>query len=305
MELFITDFVQMEPMELFITDFVQMERMDIPVIDPFQIGAEKELHEAFITIGFAYIKTDIDVTSILNYSRRFFSLPTEKKDKIKYSSTESNVGYQGMIESLTPGTPVDLKEAFNWCEYRKDNVWYDEEQKKICLEWNKKLNRLTNTILILIEKALNLSPFLLVEKHIRSKSTTSRILHYPIWNNPIEKNQMRGGEHTDYGTITLLFTDGKPGLQIKPRESDAWISAPHIPETCIVNVGDLLQRWTNDLYVSTPHRVINSNLNTSRYSFPYFVHPNDDVQVDSLVGEQKYQSIGAKEYLVWRLNQSY
>ena len=279
--------------------------MKIPVIDPTKQNCHTKLDQAFKEIGFAYFKTDISISHILHNAKKFFELSLEEKNSIAYTSTESNSGYQGMIESLTPGTPVDLKEAFNWCEYRDDNQWYNHEQKVECLFWNIELLRISNCILRLIEKALNLKENQLIKQHLESKSTTSRILHYPPWNDNIMKNQMRGGEHTDYGTITILFTDENPGLQIKPRGTDEWIDAPYIPDTCIINVGDLLQRWTNDIYVSTPHRVVNTNLNKSRYSFPYFVHPKDNVIVDSLIGYQKYESIGAKDYLVWRLNQSY
>lgn len=279
--------------------------MEIPIIDIEDAKAHKKLHKAFTTAGFAYIKNNVLTADIFSYAKEFFALPLEEKNKVAYKSTEANTGYQGMIESLTPGTPVDLKEAFNWCEYRDDNQWYNQEQEDECLIWNHRLLVLTLDILRMIEKALNIDRNHLVQKHLASKSTTTRMLHYPPWNVEIEANQMRGGEHTDYGTITILFTDENPGLQIKPRSTNEWLDAPYIPDTCIVNVGDLLQRWTNDLYVSTPHRVINTNLNTSRYSFAHFVHPCDDVQVDSLIGKQKYETIGAKEYLVWRLNQSY
>jgi len=279
--------------------------MNIPVINYLDDDAHLKLDEAFKTIGFAYFETQTSWPKILNHAKEFFSLPLEEKNKYKYTSTESNTGYQGMIESLTPGTPPDLKEAFNWCKYLDDNKWPSENFKLICEEWNLVLELITKRILRLIEKALELPELSLINKHQGSKSTTTRMLHYPAWNGEIQENQMRGGEHTDYGTITILFTDENPGLQIKPRGSNDWINAPYIPNTCIVNVGDLLQRWTNDIYISTPHRVINEHLNISRYSFPYFVHPCDDVQVDSLNGKQRYETIGAKEYLVWRLNQSY
>jgi len=281
--------------------------MEIPVINHLDNDAHLKLDEAFKTIGFAYIKNndEVNLSNILNHAKEFFSLPLEEKNKYKYTSTESNTGYQGMIESLTPGTPPDLKEAFNWCKYSDDNKWPNKKFKETCEEFNFLLELITKRILWLIEKVLELPELSLITKHQGSKSTTTRMLHYPSWNGEIQENQMRGGEHTDYGTITILFTDENPGLQIKPRGTDEWIDAPYIPDTCIVNVGDLLQCWTNDLYVSTPHRVVNEHLNISRYTFPYFVHPCDDVMIDSLIGEQKYETIGAKEYLVWRLNQSY
>jgi isopenicillin N synthase-like dioxygenase len=279
--------------------------MKIPIINHLDDDAHIKLDEAFKTIGFAYFETQTTWPKILNHAKKFFALPIDEKNKYKYTSTESNTGYQGMIESLTPGTPPDLKEAFNWCKYGDDNKWPDRGFEDICLEWNLVLDLISKRILWLIEKALDLPELFLIDKHRESSSTTARMLHYPAWNGRIQENQMRGGEHTDYGTITILFTDENPGLQIKPRGTDEWIDAPYITNTCIVNVGDLLQRWTNDIYVSTPHRVVNEHLNISRFSFPYFVHPRDDVKVDSLIGEQKYDTIGAKEYLVWRLNQSY
>jgi len=284
--------------------------MQIPIIDVYKDNSWQKLHEAFQTVGFVYCSIDAfsyeskDAKRTLAYAKEYFALPSEVKNSQAYKSTESNTGYQGMIESLTPGTPADLKEAFNWCEYGENN-WLDAKQRMLCKDWCVSQLGLTNSILGMIEKAFGLEEFSLIFKHLESKSTTTRMLHYPPWDGEIQENQMRGGEHTDYGTITLLFTDGNPGLQIKPRGTDEWIDAPHIPNTFIVNVGDLLQRWTNDVYVSTPHRVVNEHLNTSRYSLAHFVHPQDDVEVNSLVGESKYDPISAKEYLVWRLNQSY
>ena len=277
--------------------------MQIPVINHLDDRAHYKLDEAFKLFGFAYFETQTTWPKILNVAKEFFALPLEEKNKYKYTSTEENTGYQGMIESLTPGTPPDIKEAFNWC--LENNKWPSEKVRIACQDWDLATDLIAKRILGLIEKALDLPECYLIDKHRKSKSTTSRMLHYPAWNGEIVENQMRGGEHTDYGTITILFTDENPGLQIKPIGSDEWINAPYIPDTCIVNVGDLLQRWTNDTYISTPHRVINEHLDIDRYSFPYFVHPCDDVQIDTLMGWQKYETIGAKEYLVWRLNQSY
>ena len=278
--------------------------MKIPVVDYHDPTYHLQLDEAFRTVGFCYMKTDLKVDEILEYAKYFFDLPLTIKNQLAYTSTEHNTGYQGMTESLTPGTPPDLKEAFNWCEYGP-NTWLDERHKMMCEYWCVSLLGWTNQVLHAIEEALGLEKFSLIHQHLESKSTTTRMLHYPPWNDEIEKNQMRGGAHTDYGTITLLFTDGSPGLQIQPRGTDGWITAPHVPNAFLINVGDLLQRWTNDRYMSTPHRVVNNNLDKSRYSFAHFVHPKDEIIVDSLVGESKYEPIGAKDYLVWRLNQSY
>jgi isopenicillin N synthase-like dioxygenase len=80
-----------------------------------------------------------------------------------------------------------------------------------------------------------------------------RVLHYPPATGA--DGEIGAGAHSDYGVVTLLMTDGEPGLQVKPRGGD-WMDVPHVPGAYVVNIGDCLMRWTNDIYVSTPHRVL-------------------------------------------------
>ena len=84
------------------------------------------------------------------------------------------------------------------------------------------------------------------------------------------------GAHTDYECFTILWQDA-PGLQVQNRSGD-WIEALPIPGTFVVNIGDMMQRWTNDLFVSTPHRVVNPP-STARYSFPMFFATNHETVV--------------------------
>ena len=88
------------------------------------------------------------------------------------------------------------------------------------------------------------------------------------------------GAHSDYGMLTLLLTDENPGLQIKTHGSK-WISVPPRKGAFIVNLGDMLERWTNGLYLSTVHRVI-SNGDSERYSIPFFYEPSFDTEVSVL-----------------------
>ena len=147
----------------------------------------------------------------------------------------------------------------------------------------------------------------LVEKHIDG-SSTMRILHYPPQKNSIiKKNQIRGGAHTDYGSITLLWRfDDVPGLQIYDKGNDEWIDAPIIENSLVLNVADMFARWTNDILKSTPHRIVNADLTRPRYSMPYFVDPGRDVMIENMTSQpSKYRPISAYEYLKWRLAQSY
>lgn len=116
--------------------------------------------------------------------------------------------------------------------------------------------------------------------------------------------EIGAGAHTDYGALTLLMTDGAPGLQVRPRGGD-WLDVPHVPGAFIVNIGDCLMRWTNDIYVSTPHRVLPPP--RARQSVAFFLDPNPDAVIAALpgTGAPKYPSVTGAEYLRSRLDATY
>ena len=107
---------------------------------------------------------------------------------------------------------------------------------------------------------------------------TLRLLHYPAY--PVGTGRIGAGEHTDYGNITLLATDNVGGLEVRTR---AALGSPRrsMPDAFVVNIGDCLMRWTNDIYVSTPHRVVNRS-GRERYSIAFFFDPNPDALVEAI-----------------------
>ena len=129
-----------------------------------------------------------------------------------------------------------------------------------------------------------------------------RLLHYPPATGA--ENEIGAGAHTDYGAITLLMTDGEPGLQVRPRGGD-WTDVPSVPGAFVVNIGDCLMRWTNDIYVSTPHRVLPPQ--RQRRSVAFFCEANPDALVAALPGTgiAKYPPIRAADYLASRLEATY
>lgn len=129
-----------------------------------------------------------------------------------------------------------------------------------------------------------------------------RLLHYPPGSGA--QNEIGAGAHTDYGAITLLMTDGEAGLQVKPRGGD-WTDVPHVPGAYVVNIGDCLMRWTNDIYVSTPHRVLPPK--RQRRSVAFFVEAHPDTIVAALpgTGTPKYPAVRAADYLQSRLDATY
>ena len=134
---------------------------------------------------------------------------------------------------------------------------------------------------------------------------TLRILHYPVQPGGRPRTPDSGaGTHTDYGNLTILATDGVAGLQVRTRAGD-WIDAPHIPGTFVCNIGDCLMRWTNDVYVSTPHRVAAPP--RDRYSIAFFLDPNPDAHVEVLASclapgaQPKYPPISCADYVQERI----
>jgi isopenicillin N synthase-like dioxygenase len=121
-----------------------------------------------------------------------------------------------------------------------------------------------------------------VDRHISNFS----VLHYPAQTEPPKPGQLRAGAHTDYGSLTILHKDNAPGgLQVQTTD-DGWLDVPDLPGTFVVNLGDLMQDWTNGRWRSTLHRVVNPELSAGpsaqRMSMAFFHQPNYDAVVDAL-----------------------
>ncbi|MEM1066569.1 MAG: 2OG-Fe(II) oxygenase family protein, partial [Pseudomonadota bacterium] len=131
---------------------------------------------------------------------------------------------------------------------------------------------------------------------------TLRLLRYPPARGTVD--EIGAGAHSDYGSITLLMTDGEPGLQVQPRGGD-WIDVPQVPGAYTVNIGDCLMRWSNDTYVSTPHRVMPPA--RLRRSIAFFLDPNPDTVIAALpgTGAAKYPPVTGADYLRSRLDATY
>ncbi|MDB5819436.1 MAG: isopenicillin synthase family oxygenase [Rhizobacter sp.] len=147
-----------------------------------------------------------------------------------------------------------------------------------------------------------------LDHHFEKPTTFLRLLHYPP--QPVnEAEQLGSAPHTDYGIITLLAQDDAGGLQVRPRGGD-WIEAPPIPNTYVLNVADMLARWTNNRFVSTPHRVINRS-GLDRYSLPYFFDPSMDAVIECLptctdaAHPPAYGPVRYGDYLMERLDKNY
>ncbi|XP_035593752.1 uncharacterized protein si:dkey-10o6.2 [Oncorhynchus keta] len=309
--------------------------MKIPVVDfgAYKLGENevsgeqleilsRQLKTAFTEVGFVYLKnTGIvqqDVDEVINISKKFFLQPDEMKQSFsrKSFSNNPNHGWVSLeTESLNPKRPGDLKEAFNTASLHPDIKWpsweggngFFEVQSSFFL----RCKDLCLRVLRVMAHSLGLEAevFLSAHRHIGTdkNSSTLRSLYYPsVRSDRVKEGQLRCGEHSDYGSITLVFQSQEGGLQVRTRSGE-FISAPSIPGTVLINIADLMQRWTSDVFLSAVHRVLlppAGDLST-RQSLAFFVQPDDEALITCFDGSDKYPPVKSGAYLMERFNDSY
>ena len=296
----------------------------IPLIDfaPFVTGnvgdrqrVAQEIYAACHEVGFMYLRNS-GIPSALSdrlfaETRRFFELPTEVKGQGARSDA-TNCGYIGFQrERLNPSNPWDLKEAFNVGLQSSWPPGQEAFQQVVTEFYQLGITTVAPNVLRAFAIALQLPLTFFDAKH--GRNAFLRMLHYPPLTATPESGQLRAGEHTDYGSITLLLQDAIGGLEVRTRQGE-WIAAPPLPETVVVNVGDAMQRWTNDQLCSTPHRVkvpTGEDATRSRYSVALFFDPNSEVELACLESCQsadrpaRHAPILAGDYLTQRLAATY
>lgn len=308
-------------MEIPVTDFsvYELGKTNVSADNLKKLG--DELRRAFTEVGFVYLKnTGInqdEVDEVMGVSKKFFCLPENMKKPFSRGnfSCDVNHGWVSLEkESLNPRRPGDLKEAFNSTSLRTDINWPSEgvnDFRDVHVSFYLRCKELSLRVLQVMALGLNLEAevFLSAHKHIGSdvNGTTLRTLYYPPVNSTcVKENQLRCGEHSDYGSITLVFQSSEGGLQVLNRAGE-FISAPSIPGTVLINIADLMQRWTSDIYVSAVHRVLlpPAGDSSTRQSLAFFVQPDDEAMISCCDGSDKYPPVKSVDYLLSRFKESY
>jgi isopenicillin N synthase-like dioxygenase len=309
----------------------------IPVIDiaPLVNGSPEQARDVAKTLGRAC--RDVGFFYILGHgvppelmarvfdsSATFFTGPASIRDAASFSGPGDNRGYiQLGGEALDPGKPADVKEAFNIglelapddpellarAPFRAANLWPDVPGfRGTMLDYINRVWRVGRDLHRGFALDLGLEPDFF-ETKLDKPIATLRLLHYPPTDGPAPAGQLGAGVHTDYGNVTLLATDAVGGLMVQDR-SGRWLEAPVMPEAFVCNIGDCLMRWSNDVYVSTPHKVV-SPPGMHRYSVAFFLDPNPDAIVACLPScissdqPAKYTPISGADFLRSRLEPTY
>lgn len=329
----------------------------IPLVDfaPFLSGNEQskksvalEIDQALQQLGFVTLQnhgiSKSRIEECFQWSQKFFDLPDNIKALAPHppggahhrgwaglgmeSVEKSNQGTERDIEKL--GAKGDVKETFdlgNTVDQLQPNIWLEEKYlpgfREFMESFFEDCKKLVESVLRALAIALELSTEDALSKtHARSLHQL-RLLHYP----PVPASVLRNGEkarvsaHSDFGVLTLLFQDDCGGLEIQDQNSlDTFLPVSPIPDTVIVNCGDLMERWSNGRCKSVIHRVVappvdpqrsqkaGEEMLKSRYSLPFFATADPDTVIEALPGcwdekgmPKKYATTTAWDYVQMRM----
>ena len=248
------------------------------------------------------------VAAAFDAGHRFFALGEEAKTRWHINQWPLKRGFDPIgWQSLDPGNPPDVKESFYLgVEAIGPNQWPDEALvpgfRAACDRYSAAMDALARRLMGLFEQALSL-PAGHFDGYMRHPTCTTRLLHYPPQPAAAAPGQIGCGAHTDWGALTLLAQDDAGGLQVQLKDG-TWADVAPVPGALVVNIGDMMQRWTNDRWPSTMHRVINKVSGKDRWSIAYFFDLDAESVILPLPGcvsaqrPAKYGPITAGEHLV-------
>lgn len=304
----------------------------IPVIDLEGVrqGDESALDRAASEIaaacrdyGFFYIANhgipSEVIADAVEVAKDYFAQPFDTKIKDK---AIDHRGYVAEGHAIMKGAArADLKESYivGWeldpddpdlgKPLRSLNRWPQtpSDFKKKISHYFAEVGACGEALLSVVARSLGISEDFFVELYDKPLQRTN-IIHYPQ-SSTGEADQFGVGPHTDYGCITLLWQDKNGGLEVRDNKTGEWIAAPPIEGTLVVNVGDLLERWSNGRLSSTVHRVINRSGN-ERYSIATFFDPSYDAVADPVdLGishdESKFEPVASGDYILGRIRESF
>jgi isopenicillin N synthase-like dioxygenase len=311
------------------------EKLGIPSVDlaDFLSGDAQrkanfvqDLGKAYEEIGFVALKnhrlSDALSAELYQEVQNFFGLEEAQKKQYEIEGLAGQRGYTGFGKEHAKGRNTgDLKEFWHFGQYVEDNDPIAKEYpanvevaelprfNAVGKEAYQTLEDTGRDMLRALALYLGLDEFYF-DAHIHNGNSILRPIHYPpITEEP--KDAVRAAEHEDINLITLLMGASADGLQVLNKQGE-WIGVTALPGQIIVNVGDMLQRHTNNKLRSTTHRVVNppkEAWGSSRFSIPFFLHPRSEMPLNCLANcidsskPKQYEDITAGEYLNERLRE--
>jgi isopenicillin N synthase-like dioxygenase len=320
-----------------------MQLLNVPIIDiaPFLHGSEADrqrvaasVDEACRQIGFLVIEGHGVPAALIAeteaVSRRFFDLPLAEKMAVKRPAPDVTRGYipvfaESVARSRGAAAPGDINESMmigpvdvpdepyfvgpQAGRHFAPNLWPPQpaEFAAVWTAYYRAMGALAEALMRLFGRALRLDDPLFFRDKIDRHISRLRVRNYPAPASPPEPGQLRAGAHSDYGSLTILKTEDRPGGLQVCNQLGAWVDVPTVEGTFIVNIGDLMARWTNDRWRSTLHRVVNPPesraAESRRQSLVFFHNPNYDALIECLptcrdaAHPAKYPPVTSGDYL--------
>lgn len=247
----------------------------------------------------------------------FFSQPQESKNKVSVPYSGYPYGWIGpnqeaLAASKGVKTPPDLKESFNGGPLTIPLGILDKQAYEFCyqptlfpeikgfkeswISYYREMENLAREIMEVFATALGLETHYFNE-FINHPISALRALNYPPTKNVEKQDQQRAGAHTDYGSLTILLPEPRSvGLQI--FRSGKWIKVPPTEDCFIINIGDLMELWTSNRWVSTLHRVVAKSNQPGRLSLAFFHQPDWDAEITPIFDEPPAKSVKSGPYLM-------
>ncbi|MDB5773969.1 MAG: 2OG-Fe(II) oxygenase [Herbaspirillum sp.] len=319
-----------------------MTMLNVPIVDISPLYADSAGDKAALAEALDKVCSDIgflvivghgvphDLLARVNRSARlFFALPAQAKAGWKRPQDDqvrgySGVGDEGLSNSLDEKTPGDLKESFSIGPIDAPNTPYfngpaagphfapnlwPRQVPDFQASWSEyftAMSDLATDLMKLFALALKLPEDFFagkIDRHI----SMFRALNYPSQDREPDPGQLRAGAHSDYGSLTIVRVEDRPGGLQVCNKAGQWVDVPFVPDSFVVNIGDLMMQWTNDRWISTMHRVVNPPReragDSQRQSLVFFHQPNYDAMVQCLEsclapGETaKYPPISSGDHL--------
>lgn len=314
--------------------YAQARKLDpelIPVVDISGLrdgsdaeGVAQKLHHASQTLGFIYIEGHgipaASIAAARSVAYDFFRSPPEQKETV--TVTAQHRGWLGRGGAkMQDDAKADLKESFIWGyedatgqlpddhDLRGTNNWPDflPEMREQSMAYFAQAHDVAHQLMRGFALGLNLPEDFFLRTASKPLSRASYV-YYPAQPVDMGPEQFGVGPHTDFGVLTVLCQDSVGGLQVQDAAGE-WIEAPPIDGTLIVNVADLLARWTGGAYKSTPHRVVNSS-GRERLSLVLAFDPDPETVIDArnVFGPDFAAAdppITCGDYLTWRFNKAF
>ena len=259
------------------------------VADEVRLACEEV---GFLTVEGHGVSDDL-IEEVASRSRAFFDLPDPDKERFRAPAVTPGLPVFRPLGAEKLGANADRKASLDWGPSLAGVGWPSPELRDSYERYYAEMLRVSGTLVQAFALALGLDESEL-DRFFDDRSSSLRVIDYPAG-----AGGARAGAHRDYGCLTIIRSDGA-GLEVETRSGE-WLPVQAPPGGLVVNIGDLMQRWTGDRWVSTMHRVVGKkSASPRRQSLVFFHNPRTDAVIETLGDGRRYEPVTAGEYVLAR-----